>query len=145
MNKVKKEILKKIDKNMSLVHYGTIIFGIGLLIAVIASLVATYGTMTAMATKIVTGMLIMVGIIVGLINITTKETVAFLISAIVVVMLIGPFMANVIQTFGIEQTGSKLIGELFKNLIGLIVPAALVVAVKTLFSTAKDDNEIKSN
>ena len=93
MNKVKKEILKKIDKNMSLVHYGTIIFGIGLLIAVIASLVATYGTMTAMATKIVTGMLIMVGIIVGLINITTKETVAFLISAIVVVMLIGPFLS----------------------------------------------------
>ncbi len=139
MNKVKKQILKKIDKEIKLVHYGTIIFGIGLLIAVIASLVATYGTMTAMATKIITGILIMVGIVVGLINITSKETVAFLVSTVVVVMLIGPFMANVIQTFGIEQTGSKLIGELFKNLIGLIVPAALVVALKTLFSTAKEE------
>jgi hypothetical protein len=139
MNKIKKQILEKIDKGTQLSHCGTIFFGIGLLIVAIASLVATYGTMTVMTTKIITGILIMVGIIVGLINITSKETVAFLISAVVVVMLIGPFMANVIQTFGIEQKGSMLIGELFKNIIGLIVPAALVVAVKTLFTVAKDE------
>jgi hypothetical protein len=139
MNKIKKQILEKIDKGMKLSHCGTIIFGIGLLIVAIASLVSTYGTMTVMATKILTGILIMTGIIVGLINITSKETVAFLISAVVVVMLIGPFMANVIQTFGVGQEGSKLIGEIFKNIIGLIVPAALVVAVKTLFTVAKDE------
>jgi hypothetical protein len=139
MNKIKKQILEKIDKGMKLSHFGTIIFGIGLLIVVITSLVATYGTLTVMATKIITGILIMIGIIVGLINITSKETVAFLISAVVVVMLIGPFMANVIQTFGVGQEGSKLIGGLFKNIIGLIVPAALVVAIKTLFTIAKDE------
>ncbi|NQZ84648.1 MAG: hypothetical protein HRU03_02925 [Nanoarchaeales archaeon] len=139
MNKVKKEILKKIDKNMKLINYGTLIFGIGLLIIIIASLVTTYGTVGEMGTKIITGILIMIGIVVGIINITSKESVAFLIAAVVVVMLIGPFMANVIQTFGVEQTGSKLIGELFKNIIGLIVPAALIVAVKTLFMTAKDE------
>jgi hypothetical protein len=140
MNEIKKRVLKKIDNDMKLVHYGTIIFGIGLLITLIAALVTTFGTMSAMATKIITGILIMVGIVVGLINVTSKETVAYLISAVVVVMLIGPFMANVIQTFGIGQDGSKLIGELFKNLIGLIVPSALIVAVKTLFVSAKDDN-----
>lgn len=141
MKEIKKKILKKIDKEMQLIHYGSVIFGVGLFIAAIISLIATYGTLSPMGARIATGVLIMFGIVVGLINVTSKETISFLIASIVIVMLIGPFMSSIIQTFAIDQTGntSKLLGEIFKNLIGLIVPAALIVSLKTIFVTAKDE------
>lgn len=141
MKEIKKKILKKIDKKMKVVQYGSIIFGLGLLLAAIMAALATLGSVSPMGSRIATGFLIIIGIVVGLINITSKETTPFLVASIVIVMLIGPFMSSIIQTFGIEQAGntSKLLGEIFKNLIGLIVPAALVVSLKTIFVTAKDE------
>lgn len=139
MKELKKKVLKKIDKNVSAMHYGTAIFSVGLFIAIVGALIAAFGTMSLFATKLLIAALITCGIVIGFLNITSKETVTFLVASIVIVMLIGPFMANIIQTFGIGQTGSKLIGELFKNLIGLVVPAAIIVAVKALVVTAKSE------
>lgn len=156
MNEIKKKILKKIDKEIKIVNYGTMIFGTGLFIAIVATLIATFGAVKDpvsdgivtsglvallgnMSVGIITGILITIGLVVGSINITKKETVAFLISSVVLIMLIGPFMANFIQVFGIDSVGRFFVGELFKNIIGLVVPAALVVSLKTLFTTAKDE------
>lgn len=139
MNKIKKKVLKKIDSGMSKIHYGPVVFGIGLLIAIIGALTFAFGTMSPTANKILTGALMIFGVILGVTNINSKESVRFLVSAIVIVMLIGPFMGNLMQTFSLGETGAKLIGQLFKNLIGLIGPASIIVALKTLFITAKDE------
>lgn len=139
MKQIKKKVIKSIDKNTKNMKYGNIVFGVGLLIAVIMSLVVGFSSIGQTASQVVTAILIALGIVIGYLNITSQESTNFLVAAIVLVMLIGPFLGNLMQTYSFGTVGAKLLGEFFKNIIGLVVPAAIVVAIKTIFQTAKDE------
>lgn len=112
---------------MKLEVIGSYAFIAGVLIAVIASVVTLDKTM-------VTSALVVLGLIVGLINVTEKETQPFLVAA--VSMVIVAYMTRT----GIETV--PLIGEILKSTLNGIMtfvsPAVLIVALKQIYSMAKD-------
>ena len=74
--------------------------------------------------------LIIIGLIIGLLNVTEKETTAFLISGVIltIISVLGgsvfydiPFVAQVLDAF-----------------IMIFVPATVIVAAKSIFNLAKD-------
>lgn len=121
----------KTNKNPLKFEYGSILFGVGILI----SIVAGFLTLEQNTIKIIVATLVVLGIAIGLLNINKEETVSFLVAAITLVMLLNPFMGLVTQYF----IKSIVLAQIFTYLIGLIVPAALIVALKTIFMTAKDN------
>lgn len=104
-------------------------FMIGLLLAIVIALV--FATKTPAWAIFVLAVL---GLIVGLLNITDKEVQKFLVAAIAF-MLSFQSLAYVSQaiTFGWEAVGA------FFRLMGIfIAPAAAVVAIKALFQMSKN-------
>lgn len=130
----KKEKINKID--FSKIDYGSILFGVGILISLIAGLFS----LDSNTAKIVVGTTIIIGIAVGLLNITKEETVPFLLSSVVMLMLLGPFLGVITQQFLTNYvTTGKILVQMYTYLISLIAPGALIVALKTIFLTAKDE------
>ncbi|HLC96119.1 MAG TPA: hypothetical protein VJH97_02265 [Candidatus Nanoarchaeia archaeon] len=85
-----------------------------------------------------TALLVLAGIIVGLLNVSGKETKDFLIAAIVLVIAagIGNAATTLEQVAGTIPLIGKLIAELFKNIVVFAVPATVVVALKALQTMA---------
>ncbi len=79
--------------------------------------------------------LIILGIIVGSVNVTGKDSQTFLIAGTVLVIVSG---------FGMDAVSGSLIGvpiadgvkTVFSALMTLFVPATIIVALKTVFSIA---------
>ena len=97
-------------------------FIVGIVIAIIAGLVPAWQIPT------VTWVLVILGLIVGLLNITAKETVEFLVAAIAL-MLIGS--AGAIPALG------TIVLSILANIVAFVAPAALVVALKAIYELAK--------
>lgn len=99
-------------------------FLIGLIIAVVLGL-GFFGEVTE-------GMnvaLVIIGLIVGLLNIADKETEAFLISGAVLIIA---------SNFGGDALATvNYVGPIFSALLVLFVPATIVVAIKNVFQLAK--------
>lgn len=98
-------------------------FLIGVILAVI------FGVFTS-ATGTWLWMLVLLGIIIGLFNITHKETNSFLMSAAILIIA---------SAFG----GSALneipyLENIFQMLLTLFVPATIVVAIKNVFGLARN-------
>ncbi len=82
------------------------------------------------------GILILLGLIVGALNVTGKDSQTFMIAGAVLV---------VVSKFGMESVSGSLIGigigdavsSIFAALLVLFVPATIVVALKTVFSIAQ--------
>ncbi len=131
---MKKYIAKKLTKaNNDMNFYGSILFILGILITIIVSFV-TIESKTLKA--VILTALLVIGILIGVLNITGKETVGFLVSIVALVMLIGPLMGVIA---GVYETNTKILTQLFNNLILLLAPAAIVVALKTIVLDAKDE------
>ncbi|MBU0666178.1 MAG: hypothetical protein ABIC91_08855 [Nanoarchaeota archaeon] len=75
-------------------------------------------------------LLVILGLIVGFLNITEKETHAFLIESaiLVVVSALGSDVMNVIP----------IIGNILDAILMLFVPATIMAALKSVFDFAKD-------
>ena len=104
-------------------------FIIGLVLAIIFALIS--GTSVPDWAIIV---LAVIGIIVGLMNVTAKESEKFLIAA-------GAFMIGfqaLSAVFSALLGGWTAVGIFFRLLNVFIAPAAGIVAVKVLFSIAKN-------
>ena len=97
-------------------------FIVGILIAVIAGLVPAWNTPTVM------WILVILGLIVGLLNITAKETVEFLVAAIAL-MIVGS--AGAIPALGM------MILAILANIVAIVAPAALVVSLKAIYALAQ--------
>ena len=80
--------------------------------------------------------LVLIGLAVGFLNVTGKETQTFLIAGTVLV---------IVSKFGLESVTGTIIGigigdavaSVFGALIALFAPATIIVALKTVFSIAK--------
>ncbi len=122
----------KTKKKVEMIQYGSWVFGFGLLLSLVVAFLPSLGATTS---KIVFGTLIILGIVIGFLNVTNDESIKFLVSAVALVLLTGPFLGLVAQN--LIQTA--VLGKFFGNLIALIVPAAIIVSLKELFLTAKDE------
>jgi len=108
---------------------GAIAFYVGLVLAVIIAIVSV-GQVASWAV-IVLGIL---GVIVGLLNVTDKETVPFLVATIGFLVSFGA-LSTLISTLALGWGGVQ---TFFTLLQVFIAPAAAIVAIKTLYEVAKD-------
>ncbi len=127
----KKKVLMSIDS----LDYGKVIFGIGILIVLITPFLALSST----ANQVIIATLGLFGVVVGFLNITNDETISFLISIIALVTLVLPLMQVLAQGFSLSAGQMTFIGKIYTNFVFFLVPAAIVVAFKTIFITANDE------
>jgi len=109
---------KKVLKNF---HVGKWAFLLGVLLAVIF---ASVGTMTPEVVSV----LVVIGLIVGLLNVNSKEVRAFLLSGIALIIA-SAFGQNSIGVFPILE-------RMLDALLIIFVPATIVVAIKNVFAIA---------
>ena len=82
------------------------------------------------------GVLVLLGLVVGAMNVTSKDTHTFMVAGAVLV---------IVSKFGMESVTGSLIGigigdavsSTFAALLALFVPATIIVALKVVFSIAK--------
>ena len=102
-------------------------FILGVVIAIVAGLAS--GALDAATAGYVTLALVVLGLIVGFLNIGDKEVNDFLIAAITVVLL-GTANLGVIPAIGL------FLASMVLNVAAFVAPAALVVALKAVYNLA---------
>ena len=109
-------------------------FLIGVIVAVVtgigAGLNATWGT-----SAWVTLLLVVLGLVVGFVNITTKEVQGFLVAA-VAVLLANTANLGSVDTL-VSPLGAILAGIVAKAVV-LVAPAALIVALRAVYGFAAE-------
>ncbi len=111
---------------MKLEEIGSYAFIAGVVIAIIAGFVT-------LSAALVTEALVVLGLIVGLINVTEKETQQFLmatVSLVIVSYFAGTGLAAV------PAIGAQLQKILF-GIMTFVTPAVIIVALKQVYSIAK--------
>lgn len=120
------------DSDGSLQAIGSWAFLLGVIVAIIAgALLLTDKSSPSLTT--VTSFLVLLGTIVGLLNITRKETNSFLLASVVLVLVSG---------FGITVYSDVLkvgpyLQAMLVAILEFVVPATIVVALKAIFSLAE--------
>lgn len=94
---------------------------------IIAIIVSFLGISTTVGIGAI--VLVVIGLIIGLINITGKETTTFLLASVSLV---------IVSAFGSSSLASiAYVGEILQALLVLFVPATVVVALRALFAVSK--------
>ena len=101
-------------------------FIIGLIIAVIVGLFTE-------ATGMIVTILVLLGLVVGFLNITDKEIHGFLVAAIALMLAGGA--GNLLGT--VPAIGG-ILERVLNNFVVFVAPSAIVVAVKQLYNISKD-------
>ena len=102
---------------------GTWAFLVGVLIAIVA------GFLPSLETPVTGWVLVILGLVVGFLNIRAKEAQEFLVAcvAILVVTSMG----------GLPFVGPTL-GVILGNIIAFVAPAAFLVAIRSIWALAED-------
>ena len=101
---------------------GSWAFIIGIVVAV---LVGLFGTLSSLWL----GILVVLGLIVGLLNVTGSETNNFL-WATVALVIVSAFGRNVLGTISV-------LGSVLDAIMSLVVPATVIVALKAVYGLAR--------
>ena len=99
-------------------------FIIAVVLAVLAGVVASLQTMAA-----VPWILVILGLVVGLLNITEKESTGFLVATVALLLssaTLGPLLT------------SQYVKSVLGNIVLVAGPAAFIVAIKHLYAAAQD-------
>ena len=102
--------------------FGKWAFIIGAALAVIAGLLPTLGQQLWLPWA-----LVVLGLVVGLLNVTAKETTEFLVAAIAL-MLTSPAAGTL----------GGVLSIILANIAVFVAPAALIVALKAVYDLAKN-------
>ena len=100
-------------------------FIIGVLVAIVAGFFSS-----VIPANIVSIVLIIAGLIIGLLNVTGEEVTQFLIAAIAL-LAVGAAGLGSIAMIGAS------IEAILKNIVAIVAPAALVVALKAVYSVGQ--------
>ncbi|MFA5763858.1 MAG: hypothetical protein WC915_03515 [archaeon] len=117
---------------------GSYAFIVGIVIAVLAGLVSVYAeSMIAGMVGIITLVLVVLGLIVGLLNIKDKHITDFLIATIAVAM-VGGSAGGLIGIDQLIPTVGTLLATIVINIVSIVGAAALVVGLKQIMVLAKE-------
>ncbi len=120
----KKLALKKRKMEIHrIAHYA---FFIGIVIAIIAGFFRTY-----IGPEVLVTTLVILGTLVGLFNLTAKETTPFLTAA-VALMLAGIVNLGLIPGIGLY------LRSILSNIVVFVVPGAIIVGMKAIWKLASD-------
>lgn len=103
---------------------GFFAFIIGFIIAIVAGIISPQNTTVVI-------ILIILGLIIGFLNITSKETLVFLVATIALIVV-----GNVFTPLAVLGIG-KYLNQILSYVATLMAPAAIVAAIKALWSAAK--------
>lgn len=109
---------------------GSWAFIIGVLVAILIGLFSKMA-----ASNVIMSVLVVMGLIVGFLNVNGRETMTFLLAAVSLV-IVTSFGGNVVAT--ISGVGPYLQGIL-NAMVVFIVPATIVVALKAIYALAYDN------
>jgi hypothetical protein len=101
-------------------------FIIGLIICIIGGFISSWPSNTAIII-----ILIILGLIVGFLNITTKEITLFLVATIALIVTGHVFSSITVLGIG------KFLDRMLSLLATLMAPAAIVAAIKALWAVGK--------
>lgn len=110
---------------------GEYAFLAGVLIAVFAGIASQMGALDANTAGTATLLLVALGIAVGMLNITERETTPFLIAAVALVVS-GTANFSVINIANI----GALLDRVVDNVAVFVVPGAVIVALKAIWALA---------
>jgi hypothetical protein len=116
---------------------GSYAFLVGVLLAIVAGFFGGFGIGSGLI-LLVLGVL---GLVVGILNITENETVPFLVAAVAINVSLGSLSTVISNVLGIVPATAALATMLNQTLGYLMVfvsPAAAVVAVLAIWKMAKD-------
>lgn len=117
----------EVDLNMAS-KLGQWAFIIGVVIALLLAFLTQWeGPLTLL--------LVILGLIVGFLNVTEKETTPFLVAAIA--LLATGTAKDALTVIPPEALGSYLVGAV-KNVNVFVAPAAILVALKAIWALARD-------
>ena len=100
-------------------------------VGVVISVVAGFFPLSAAITSV----LIILGLVVGTLNVTAKETMPFLFATVALV-IVSSFGGSLLSNVAV--VGSFL-GRLFSAIVIFVVPASVIVAVKTIYALAVNE------
>lgn len=78
--------------------------------------------------------LIVLGLVVGFLNVTERESTGFLVASIALIVSLGTLGG----VFRQDIIGTTVLKSVFENIIAIASPASVVVAVKHLYTAAQD-------
>lgn len=104
-------------------------FILGVLLALVAPIFVEL-------TPEMTSTLIVLGLLIGFLNITTTETEPFLLAALALVIVSG-FSSSSTMITQVARIGPVL-GRIFAGIQLLVVPATIVVALKSIYKLARE-------
>ena len=120
-------------KGDSITTIGSWAFLIGALIAVVAGVVPG---LSAGSTQVwVTSAIVLLGLVVGFLNVTSKETTPYLMAAVSLV-LVSKFGGDAIKEI---VTIGPILQAVLNNVILFVVPSVIVVALKAIYSLASEE------
>ena len=108
-------------------HYS---FIVGVILAIVLGLVSL-GT----ATPWLSSLLVVLGLIVGFMNVTGKETKEYLLVATVLIIAAGVGGAS--NTLGSVNVIGGYLSGIFVQILAFVVPATVVVALKDIWALGK--------
>lgn len=134
MAKRRKSVAREASKVRSLRLKGTVeihrlahyTFFVGIIVAILASFLRNLVSPQALITT-----LVLLGFVVGLFNLTAKETVPFLVAALAL-MLSGIVNLSLIPYLG------PWLSSVLSNIVVFVVPGAIIVGLKTVWKLASD-------
>src|SRR4030066_152231 len=106
-------------------------FILGLVIAVVVGILAALGIVGAAILPAIIIVLIILGLIVGFLNITAKEILLFLVATIALIVVGGVFAP--LSAFSI----GAMLDAILALVATLMAPAAIVAAIKALWAVGK--------
>ncbi|MEX2017627.1 MAG: hypothetical protein WD876_04095 [Candidatus Pacearchaeota archaeon] len=102
-------------------------FTLGLIVAILAAFV------TAISVEVVLLLLFILGLLVGFLNITEKNSTKFL-TGLIALFLIGVSSLGALAIFGTVET---YLAQIVSNFLTFVGAAGLVVSIKVLFETSR--------
>lgn len=122
-------------------NYGQIAFLGGLAIAIIVGVLSSF--VPAELMPIMMAVLFVLGLAVGLLNISDKEVNAFLLATIALLLAATSWNVSLVQSLGLLGelgiTLASMVAGFTSALIAFISPAAFVVAILAIYKIAQPD------
>jgi hypothetical protein len=122
-------------------NYGQIAFLGGLAIAVIVGLLASF--VPAGIMPILMAVLFVLGLAVGLLNISEKEVNSFLLATVALLLAATSWNVSLVQSLGLlgelGTTLAAMVAGFTSALIAFISPAAFIVAILAVYKMAQPD------
>ncbi|MFC2143595.1 hypothetical protein ACFLQN_04315 [Candidatus Aenigmatarchaeota archaeon] len=117
---------------MEINRAGELAFLVFVVVAILAGIAAAFAG--PLDTTIVSAVLVVLGIIVGFLNISEKETTAFLIAA-VALLVAGTASFNALGST--PGTVGYLISQILGFIGAFVAPAAVIVALKAVYALGR--------